>query len=163
MAHLTCLGAVLSPFLKINTVLDTQPRLYTLLVGESATDRKSTCINPTTRHFRKHVEGFKIHYGIGSPEGLQKIVKNPEDEVSILMVFDEFKAFTDKAGIRNSVLLPAINTLFESNIFENATKKTHINIQNAHVSMLAATTLETFENIYDPRFIQIGFPNRANN
>lgn len=164
MSYLTCLGAVLSPNLRINTVLDTQPRLYTLLVGESATDRKSTCINLTTKLFKKYISGFKIHFGIGSPEGLQKLVEEDEETdtpTSLLMVFDEFKAFCDKAGIRNSVLLPAINTLFESNIFENVTKKNHINIQNAHVSVLAATTLETFENIYDPKFIQIGFPNRV--
>jgi hypothetical protein len=164
MSYLTCLGAVLSPVLKIKTVLDTQSRLYMLLVGESATDRKSTCINLTTKFFRRNVDRFKIHYGIGSPEGLQKLVEeeeSPDTPKSLLMVFDEFKAFCDKAGIRNSVLLPAINTLFESNIFENVTKKNHINIQNAHISVLAATTLETFENIYDPKFIQIGFPNRV--
>jgi hypothetical protein len=40
-------------------------------------------------------------------------------------------------------------------------KKSSIIIPNAHVSLLAATTLETYENIYDPKFIQIGFPNRV--
>jgi hypothetical protein len=77
------------------------------------------------------------------------------------MVFDEFKAFTNKAGIKNNALLPAVNTLFESNIFENATKHSHINIQNAQLSFLAATTLQTLEDIYDQKFIQIGFPNRV--
>jgi hypothetical protein len=164
MAYLTCLGSVVSPRLTLRSLLDSQPRLYTLLVGESATDRKSTCIILTVRFFKKHIIDLKIHYGIGSAEGLQELVGDDESDFtpkSLLLVFDEFKSFTDKSGIKNSILLPAINTLYEINVFENATKKSHVNIQNAHISLLAATTLETYENIYDPKFIQIGFPNRV--
>jgi hypothetical protein len=126
MSYLTCLGSVISPRLTIRSLLDSQPRLYTLLVGESATDRKSTCIIITARFFRRHITDLKIHYGIGSAEGLQELIGDDESDLtpkSILLVFDEFKSFTDKSGIKNSILLPAINTLYEINVFENATKK----------------------------------------
>jgi hypothetical protein len=105
------------------------------------------------------VEGFNVRYGLGSPEGLQKIIE--EKGGGLLLVFDEFKAFVDKAKIQNSVMLPAISTLFESNIYENATKTSHICIKNAHVSLLAASTIETYEAIYSNAFIAIGFPNRV--
>jgi hypothetical protein len=165
MAYLTLLGGAISPCLKIKTFLDTQPRLYTVLVGESALARKSTIINKTVKHFKSNIIDFNVRYGIGSPEGLQKIVGSTATvslkPSGILLVFDEFKAFVDKAAIKNSVLLPCINTLFEINIYENVTKNNHINIQNAHISMLAATTKLTYETIYDDKFTRIGFPNRV--
>ena len=34
-------------------------------------------------------------------------------------------------------------------------------IENAHLSLLAASTLETYERIYTPAFVDIGFPNRV--
>ena len=165
MAYLTLLGCAVSPSLKIKTFLDTQPRLYTVLVGESALARKSTIINKTVKHFRSNIINFNVRYGIGSPEGLQKIVDSTDTVTlkpsGILLVFDEFKSFVDKATIKNSVLLPCINTLFEINIYENVTKSNHINIQNAYISMLAATTKLTYETIYDDKFTRIGFPNRV--
>jgi hypothetical protein len=161
MAYLTCLGAAICPRLRLCSALNTQPRLYTLLVGESATDRKSTCLNMTVQHFKNILTDFRVHYGLGSPEGLQRIVEEEENVTSILLINDEFKSFVDKAGIKNSTLLTTVNTLFEQNFYENVTKKSHINIQDARLSMLAATTLETYESIYDRKFIQIGFPNRV--
>jgi hypothetical protein len=165
MSYLTILGCVLSPILKIRTFLDTQPRMYTVLVGESALARKSTIINKTVKHFKSNIIDFNVRYGLGSPEGLQKIVESTDTVTlkpsGILLVFDEFKSFVDKATIKNSVLLPCVNTLFEINIYENVTKNNHINIQNAHISMLAATTKLTYETIYDDKFTRIGFPNRV--
>ena len=74
MGYLTCLGAVLSKNLTIKSELQTQPRLYTMLVGESATDRKSTALSVLDRHFRSVVKGFSSSWGIGSAEGLQKLL-----------------------------------------------------------------------------------------
>ena len=45
MAYLTCLGAVVSRRVRLESALKTQPRLYTVIVGESASDRKSTAID----------------------------------------------------------------------------------------------------------------------
>ena len=67
----------------------------------------------------------------------------------------------NKCKIQAQVLLQAVNTLFENNEFENATKNKHVLIDDAHLSILAATTLQTYERIYDREFIEIGFPNRV--
>jgi hypothetical protein len=164
MAYLTCMGNVFAQRLTIASELRTQPRLFTILVGESAFDRKSTTLNIVVNHFKDVVDGFNCHYGIGSPEGLEKLLnKNLTAFIptGTLLVFDEFKQFVNKCRIQASVLLPCVNTLFESNIWENATKTTHIDIQDAYLSILGATTIETYERIYDSEFIDIGFPNRV--
>jgi len=122
MAYLTCLGNVLSHRVKLKSVLDTQPRLYTVLVGESASDKKSTAIIKSVGHFEKVLEdgGFHSALGLGSAEGLQRVFKRSakklEDKSSanVLLAFDEFKAFISKCKIKNSVLLECVNSLFES-------------------------------------------------
>lgn len=163
MAYLACLGSVLSPTLRLNTFLDTQPRVYIVFIGESGVTRKSSAVNKTVKHFKKNVDGLKVRYGLGSPEGLQKIVGKADNDTPsrILLIFDEFKTFVDKATIASSVLLSCVNTLFEINIFENVTKKSHINLQNTHLSIVGATTKLTYETIYSDQFTRIGFPNRV--
>lgn len=160
ITYLTCLGSVLSPTLSIASVLDTQPRLYVVITGQSATDRKSTALAIGVNHFKSIVNGFKTIWGLGSAEGLNKALASDETS-SLLLCFDEMKTFVNKTRIDGSILLPAVNTLFESNIFENYTKKIAIKLNDAHLSLLAATTIQTYERIYDSNFLAIGFPNRV--
>ena len=107
MAYLTCLGTVLCPKVSVKSALKTQPRLYTTLVGESADDRKSTAIDAAVDHF-SFVLGKDFNYreGVGSAEGLQRILKKAEDKyperpIGTLLVHDEFKAFVSKCNIDN--------------------------------------------------------------
>jgi hypothetical protein len=166
MSYLTCLGSVVSPKLTLKSILQTQPRLNVLLLGESASERKSTTLKQVHGHFASVLDGsFNCCWGIGSAEGLQKILNKKqtdrEDPVTLLLIFDEFKSFVNKCAIETSVLLPFVNTLFESNVYETHTKKQSISIRNAHISMLAASTKATYERIYTPAFLDIGFPNRV--
>ncbi len=134
-----------------------QPRLYSALLGQSADDRKSTSIHKTTDFFRDAVESFAICHGVGSEIGLQKkLLETP----NVLLVFDEFKQFVSKAKIENSALLPCVNTLFESNRYENRTKKTNLSIDGGYLSLLAASTVQTYENLWTSQFVDIGFTNR---
>jgi hypothetical protein len=57
-------------------------------------------------------------------------------------------------------MLPAVNTLFESNQYENAVKKRNISLSNAHLSILAASTTQTYQNTWSSQFTDIGFNNR---
>jgi hypothetical protein len=165
MAYLACLGAFISPNVTIHSLLKTQPRLYIVLMGESATERKSTTLTKTVDHFLSVLQDFNVCWGIGSAEGLQRILKKSDalivDRIGTLLIFDEFKTFISKCQIETSVLLPIVNTLFESNRYETHTKKHDVKIQDAFLSMLAATTRETYERIYSPSFIHIGFTNRV--
>ena len=83
------------------------------------------------------------------------------ERMGTLLVFDELKTFVSKCQIDTSVLLPIVNTLFEINLYETHTKNRDVLVEDAYLSLLAATTKETYERIYTPSFIQIGFPNRV--
>ena len=95
--------------------------------------------------------------GIGSAEGMAKALdKNNRG----LLIFDELKAFVQKCKIDSSVLLPCINTLFELNDYQNLTKDHKIDMNNVHLSILAASTVETYQNMFTAKFTDIGFTNR---
>lgn len=169
LSFLTCLGSVFSSRITIESEIRQQPRLYTLLLGESADDRKSTAISKTYDFFRSVVNPFHVCWGVGSAEGLQKkfedIKKKNENSPfqetpKLLLCFDEFKQFVSKCKIEASVLLPCVNTLFESNRYESHTKSSSIELANMHLSLLAASTIQTYERTWDASFTDIGFNNR---
>lgn len=157
MGYLTCLGSVLADRLTLASEIAPQPRLYTLLLGESADDRKSTALNKVTEFFKETIEDFQICWGVGSAEGLQKRLGK---RTTLLLCLDEFKQFVSKCKIEASVLLPCVNTLFESNRYESQTKKSDINLENAYLSLLAASTVQTYERTWSSAFTDIGFNNR---
>jgi len=159
ISYLTCLGNCITKRVQLISEISPQPRPYVVILGESADDRKSTAIDKTVNFFRDTLPNgsFLTCYGVGSAEGLQK--KSVEGR-GLLLVFDELKAFIGKCKIDSSVLLPCVNTLFESNRYESKTKKSEINIQDAYLSILAASTIQTYERCWDPAFTDIGFNNR---
>ncbi len=159
MSFLTCLGSILADKVRICSELNTQPRLYTILLGESADDRKSTAILKVVGFFKDTLtkEGFGVCWGVGSAEGLQSRFQRDKN---LLLAFDEFKQFINKCKIEASVLLPAVNSLFEMNLYETYTKTSNIKIEDAHLTILAASTVQTWERIWTPAFTDIGFYNR---
>lgn len=173
ISFLTCLGNILAKSLTITTEIKPQPRLYVLLLGQSADDRKSTAIEKTVDFFQYaltnradlldqtqpdyEMRRFSMCWGVGSAEGLAKKLKKCN---SLLLYYDEFKSFISKAKIQNSTLLQCVNSLFESNRYENQTSKSEILIENGYLSMLAASTLQTYEAAWDKSFVDIGFNNR---
>lgn len=162
MAWLTSLGSILSGRATIARGLAIQPRMYVLILGETAEGRKSTAIKIVTNFFRDAFRedeepALRNSWGVGSAEGLQKRMG---EHNHLLLCLDEFKAFVSKSSIKGSVLLPAVTQLFESNNYENQTKTTHLKIENGHFSLLAASTIDTYERTWDASFSDIGFLNR---
>ena len=163
ISFLTILGNLISGAVTLKTELHPQPRLYTVLLGESADDRKSTAISKTLSLFRQVIQPdqFNLIYGVGSGEGLAKALGKPNEEISrAILVQDELKTLVQKCKIEASILLPAVNTLFEENFFRSVTIKRSIDLENAHLSLLAASTLDTYKNMFTPQFLDIGFINR---
>ncbi len=157
MSYLTCLGVVVADRLTLASEIAPQPRLFTLLLGESADDRKSTGLTKTVDFFRETTVGFPVCWGVGSAEGLQKRL---EKSNRLLLGFDEFRQFISKCKIEASVLLPCVNTLFEANRYESRTKQSDLCLDNVYLSMLAASTISTYENTWSNQFTDIGFNNR---
>jgi len=157
-AFLTALGSLVADRITLNSEIRPQPRLFTILLGESADDRKSTAITKTIEFFQQSItEGIPTCWGISSAEGLQRKLSGSN---KLLLCFDEFRQFVSKCRIEGSVLLPCTNSLFESNRYESHTKSQSIVLQDAYLSMLAASTTETYEKIFTPEFLAIGFANR---
>jgi len=152
---LSCLGSFLP--LTLASELKTQPRIFIVLLGQSADEKKSTAITKTINFFQDVLTIFKVCFGVGSAEGLQKILK---EYSRLLLVFDELKQLIGKCKIDGSILLPFINTLFESNRYEAHTKTASIYLDNVHLSLLAASTIQTYEHTWDSSFTDIGFNNR---
>lgn len=63
MSFLSCLGAILSDRIRLNTELDTQPRLYAIPLGESGDDRKSTAISKTISFFQDVLSDSPVCWG----------------------------------------------------------------------------------------------------
>lgn len=159
VAYLTYLGAFLGSSVTLETELRPSPRLYTVLVGESALGRKSASMGHVDRFFEPLLrERVAILYGLGSAEGIARVIK--QKGLPVLLYFDELKAFVDKAKQEGSVALPMVTTLFEFTKYENHTRDRSIEVENAHLSLLAASTRETYGGIWTAQFLDIGFLNR---
>jgi hypothetical protein len=156
-AFLTSLGSVMSGRITLASAIAPQPRLYTILLGESADTRKSTAINITLRFFIDALADFGLCRGAGSAEGLCEQFKRNS---RILLVYDEARRFVSKCKIEASVLLEAVNSLFELNDYQSVTKKHTIDITDAHLSILGASTPETYSSMFNSQFLDIGFVNR---
>ncbi len=159
MASLTYLGALLGPSVTLETELRPPTRLYTVLVGESSIGRKSSAMGHVDRFFEPFLsDRLAVLYGLGSAEGIARVVK--EKDLPVLLYFDELKLFVDKAKQEGSVALPMVNTLFEFTKYQNHTRDRSIELDRVHLSLLAASTKETYENMWAAQFMDIGFLNR---
>lgn len=156
---LTYFGALVARKITLDSELRPQPRLYVVLVGESADTRKTTALRKVDEFFRSLGPGLEPHvlFGVGSAEG---IAAELEDSPDLILHFDELKAFVDKAKNEHSVALPMVSTLFERPDYDNRTKAEKLSVRNAAVSLVAACTADTYATIFDQKFLAIGFPNR---
>jgi uncharacterized protein DUF3987 len=164
-AGLTFLGATCGDYLKLNASLNVEPRLFTVLLGESADVKKSTALRNTADFFGSVWTALgeqlpipSICHGAGSAEGLGScLLKSP----SVVLCYDELKAFVDKSKIESSTLLPMVTSLFEQTKYENTTKKKALKIDNAHLSMVGCCTTDTYSRMWKSSgAMSIGFLNR---
>ena len=158
---LTLLGHVLADKAGMRTSLKPEPRLYTILLGSSATERKSESIRLSLAFFDRALPGrVRRCFGVGSAEGIQAQLEEDKDDPRMLMIYDELRAFVGKANIEHSTLLEAVSTLFEGNAFSNRTKSSNVKIERSFLSILGACTGETFETMWNANFTNIDFLNR---
>ena len=158
-AFLTYLGHLVADKVTLDSALTLEPRLYTVVLGESADTRKSTALHKADSFFRSLGTPWepRVLYGVGSAEGIASELKECS---RLLLHFDEFKAFVDKAKNEHSVALPAVATLFERGDYDNRTKSERMSIRGASLSLLAACTTDTYATMFDQRFFAIGLLNR---
>lgn len=157
-AFLTMLShSISSKVIITNSEIDIQARLYTLLLGESADARKSTAITQIHKFWQYCEIPVNDCWGANSAEGLEDMMK---DMNNTILMYDEFSSFIMKARIESSVLREMVNQLFDRNKYEGRTKHNKIGLNDVHLTLLAATTDETYETLFDDSFTRIGFTNR---
>ncbi|MGB9662738.1 MAG: hypothetical protein ACPL5F_12140 [Moorellaceae bacterium] len=156
-AFLTVLGHLLAGCITLASDLEPQPRLYTVLLGRSGVEKKSTAIRRTIKFFED--AGFPPHvlYGAGSAEGLGEALKDHSD---LLLVADEFRALVSKTRIEGSVLGPMLTSLYELTHWDHRVKGKHLKVRNAKLSLLAASTVDSYNLVWDTQNLAIGLPNR---
>ena len=162
-SFLTCLGDIVADRVTLASEISPQPRLYTVNLGESGDDRKSESIKKTLDFFEKAMAGgeFRVCHGVGSAEGLaKKLSETEQGPKRLILVYDELKSFVGKAMIEGATLLPAVNSFFEGNRFHSATKTHTVELNDVFLSLLGASTIETFSRMWTPAFLDIGFLNR---
>jgi hypothetical protein len=156
------LGSVVGTRLKLDVGMTVDPRLYTVLLGESYSVKKSTAVKKTIDYFERQVCPVTpphVLYGVGSAEGLARELQSKPEAI---LVYDELRALVDKCGVKGSTLLPMVTSLFEGNSWQNSTKslKSSASVKDAQLSMLACCTLDTYEHVWKQDAIAIGLPNR---
>jgi hypothetical protein len=156
---LTYFGALIAKKVTLDTELRPEPRLYTVVIGESADTRKSTALRTTDAFFRSLPSLWQppVLFGVGSAEGLAAELR---EHAELVLHYDEFKSFVDKAKNEHSVALPMVTTLFERGDYDNRTKTERISIRGASLSLVAACTVDTYSSMFDQRFFAIGLLNR---
>jgi hypothetical protein len=157
ICYLVCLGSYLSGKISLNTLLNVQPRLYVILLGPSGRGRKSTPITITTDFFHEIFEDFSIMHHAGSGEGLGVHL---EKKRNTLLCYDEFLGFVSKAMQKGNTLLGTVTTLFEKNAYQTATKDKQLIINDAHLAMVGACTIDTWQRCWEADFTAIGLNNR---
>lgn len=162
-SFLTFFGGYTAGLVTLESSLVLQPRLYTSLLGVTGDARKTTAMNQTRQFFADLAHpslqvGCHVLSGVGSAEGLGKtLAKEPK----CILHYDELKSFVGVAKRDGSVLLPVVNSLFETNTYQNTTKTADINVENGLLSLLSGSTVETYVDMFTADFMSIGFPNRV--
>lgn len=155
----TILGNIKSK-VRLSTLIDTSPRLYTVILGESADARKSEAIKQTRLFFEGlEYPGFNPIDNVNSGEGLIKeMAKSPQ----IVLIYDEFNTFVSKAGIENATLLPTVTSLFDQGRAQTLKVKDtdSSRVTDGRLSILGACTTDTFNTMFSSKYLGIGFINR---
>lgn len=159
-AGLTLIGSLCAEKLRVRVNVECEPRLFTVLLGESAEVKKSTALRRTVNLFLPLLNGkVEVLHGVGSAEGLARTLS---EKRHVVLCYDELKALMDKASIEGSALLAITASMFEGNRWSNPTKdpKQSIQVNDGHLSLLGCCTIDTYGRMWTSEAISIGLPNR---
>jgi hypothetical protein len=76
LSFLTYLGTLIAKKVTLASELEVEPRLYVVVVGESADTRKSTALHKADVFSRSVSPGFPVIKGVGSAEGAARALNS---------------------------------------------------------------------------------------
>ncbi len=155
MPYWTLIGNAISPYVRFSGC---QPRLYTVTVAPSAS-KKSAGNDIGQDFFAEALAERQDVVGFGSAEGLLgALEKKPKTPTVIFL--DEFATLAKKTAIQGSAGIDPLNKLFERNDYDHQLSKRHISVKDAYLSILGATTPETFQEAWTGQHEDAGFFSR---
>jgi len=159
---LTFTGAIAEGQLSFAHRFFCSTRLYTVLVGQSASSKKSSSVKAARDHVVDQMPEFgklKSCEGVGSGEGLLNVLAEFKNTV---LIYDEILTLFQKMKIESSSLLGGLNTLYEHHRWENKLKDKRVTekVENANLSLLGCTTDDSFGRLMTKEQIDLGLPNR---
>jgi len=153
MDYLTFQGGVLSPYL--HTSIGEEPRLYMVKVAPYGSVRKSISQDAIRELFDGSI---RVVDSVGSGEGLlTQLNRGP-----VILMPDEFSRITKKAKLEASTLPESMTTLFNSNRCSHyvRSRENSIEVEDAHLSIVSATTPELYTTMFDPQGTSGGLVSR---
>ena len=167
-AFLTVVGALIGRQAWVTYSRPTYPNLFTLLIGETASARKSTVMAFALDLMMDAVKSTSMKvkplYGLASVEGLAAAMKDGDspEPYRIVIIEDELKSLLRKAqqkGVGN--LIPRLTELYNcGRSFEVNTKKDKAIIENPFACVVSASTPAWFAESIGESEISGGFLNR---
>lgn len=153
----------------LDTSLKVKPVMYTVLLGESGLSRKSVAISSVMEFFKDALEeefSNRLFSGyFGSGEGVVKKLsligeKNPKGLAQMLWYVDEFEEVMSRSGMEGSVLAPVLQQLYEDTNFEYFSLSKSLSVTNAYLSIISASTIDTFNAMWAGKMTEGGLFNR---
>jgi len=167
IAFCTLIGSLVSDQVMMNTAYNSQPRLFTVILGASGNTRKSTACRRTIDLIKgtesPELNSICLCKGVDSGQGLAlklEKIRDGNDLSKMIFFKDELKRLMDSGKIKASTILTVFSELFEDNDYEGNTLTYERDIRNAHVSLLAACTIRTYQASWNDTYLSLGLDNR---
>jgi hypothetical protein len=165
VASMTFLGSLVSGDLAVDVGLEslTDTRLYSILLGKSYSAKKSSALARVQSFFQTMTSVYNdkhhVVHGVGSAEGLARVLSENQ---RVLLSYDEFRTFFEKASVQSSTLLQMTASLFEQRQWDNAVKdhSQSFAVKDARLGIIGCSTLDTYENMWTRESLSTGLPNR---
>ncbi len=169
---LTMVGAVIGPEPALTVEAAKHPaRLFSLIVGETAKGRKSTAIKQVRPFIELADPTFfadRVAGGFGSGEGLADVVQGPTAEDGkpinadrrLLVIEQEFARVLKSCARDGSILSAILRELWDGDRVQVRSRSKSVVIDDAHVSALAAITVDELRILLTASDTANGFANR---
>ena len=162
VTFLTMTGLLLGRKLSISHPLPLYPNFYSLLIGTTGLNRKSTALNFGRRELLKKIENdIVVVTGALSSEGIYAKLA-AKDDTRLLLYCDEMRSFLKIANRQaTSDIIPRLNSLFGCPDDDDLTRR-HDSIRaiRPFVSFIAGTPKEWLTDAIGTGEIMGGFVNR---
>jgi hypothetical protein len=163
VTFLTMVGLLLGRSVFIRFPFPLYPNFYSLLIGRTGIDRKSTAMKCGDREILQRIPNNIVHVkGALSSEGIYEVLAKQRD-TRLLLYCDEMRSFLNISNRQGTAdIIPRLNTLYDCPDSDDLTRSRAQSIQIDHpfVSFIAGTPKEWLTDAIGGGEIMGGFVNR---